>query len=264
MTKSLILALTMAAMGAAFAVLPTQDQKQPKLHEQHDKSTYPVADYEETEPSDLNLRRLRKARAKRRNVTLRAGDSVDVREIMITERSRSSWGGPPSHAPVEAGLPASQSAAIVVGEVTDAQAFLSEDKVSVYSEFTVRVVEVLKNNTGVPLTLGSAITTVRRGGAVRFSSGEVIQKGTGGKPFPLKNRKYVLFLRYESEGEDFPIITAYELRGGIVLPLDGLDIDGRLLEPYAAYQEFKGMDEVRFLTKVREALASPSDGGPKP
>lgn len=38
MTKSLIPALTMAAMGAAFAVLPTQDQKQPKLHEQHESS----------------------------------------------------------------------------------------------------------------------------------------------------------------------------------------------------------------------------------
>lgn len=265
MTKILIVAV-FAVAGTTFAILPNQNDKHTKVHEQHDVRTYPVADYSATEPSDLNLRRLRKARAKRKNLQLRATDNVDVSQFKLTERSKSSWGGPPSHAPVEPALPVSQSAAVVVGEVTDAQAFLSEDKTTVYSEFTISVEEVLKNNSAATITAGASITTLRNGGALRFPSGKVIQRGSGGKPFPVIHRKYVFFLTYESDGEDYLIITAYELRGGIVFPLDGFDLDGTLLEPYSEYQKYKGVDELTFLNKVRQAIAttSASKGGGVP
>jgi hypothetical protein len=255
MRKILTLAVFAVAVVTAFAILPNQNQKQTKVQEQHDLSSYPVADYESSvEPSDFNLRRFRESRGKRHNIRLRASDNVDVRQLMITERSKSSWGGPPSHAPVEPALPATQSAAVIVGEVTNAQAYLSEDKTAIYSEFTVRIDEVLKNNSAVALAPNGSITTVRNGGAVRFPSGKVIQRGSGGKPFPLSQRKYVFFLSYESEGDDYPIITAYELSGGLVSPLDGIDIDGRLLEPYAGYQEYRGAAEKTFLNKVRDAI----------
>lgn len=55
----------------------------------------------------------------------------------------------------------------------------------------------------------------------------------------------------------YRIITAYELRDGTVVPLDGLDIDGSLLEPYAGYLDFKGWSAPAFLKKVRETLVSP-------
>jgi hypothetical protein len=44
----------------------------------------------------------------------------------------------------EQALPTHISNAVVIGEVTDAKAYLSEDRTSVYSEFTIRVGEVLK------------------------------------------------------------------------------------------------------------------------
>lgn len=226
-----------ALVGTTIAMLATQVPKQTKVNEQHDKSTYPIADYEAKVPSDLNMQTLRKARGKRHNIQLRANVKVDVKRLMLTEQSHSSWGGPPSHATTEPALPASQSEVIVVGQVTSAQAFLSEDKTNVYSEFTVVVDEILKNNSSNGLTPGFSITTVRTGGAVRFPSGKIIQRGFGGRPFPITNRKYVFFLKYENEEQDYPIITAYELRAGVVFPLDGLDIDGRVLEPYAEYQD---------------------------
>ena len=154
---------------------------------------------------------------------------------------------------------------MIVGEVTDAKAYLSEDKTNVYSEFTVRIEEILKDSTAVPLAPGASITTVRTGGAVRFPSGKIIQRGFGGKPFPLTKARYVFFLTYESDDQDYPIVTAYEIRAGVVSPLDALDIDGRLLEPYAEYQQYKGWNEADFLNKVREAIALTADGrkGPR-
>jgi hypothetical protein len=208
MSRILIFALFAVAVGVGttIAMLPTQDAKQTKVQEQHDKSTYPIADYDPKEPSDLNMHGLRRARGKRHNIKLRATDKVDIRRLMLTERSNSSWGGPPSHAATEPAFPASQSDVIVVGQVTSAQAFLSEDKTNVYSEFTVLVDEILKNNSSGGLTPGNPITTVRTGGAVRFPSGKLIQRGFGGRPFPLTNRRYVFFLKYETEEQDYPII----------------------------------------------------------
>lgn len=259
MKKILVLAVFVMAGGVTLAALRAQNrQTTPAPQEQYDSSSYPVADYEASEPSDPRTRALRKARGKRNNLRLRPSDNVDVRQFMLTESSDSSWGGPPSHAPSEPALPAGQSAAVVVGEVTQARAFLSDDKTSVYSEFTVRVGDVLKNNSAAALAPGDSVAVVRAGGAVRFPSGKVIRRGSGGRPLPRVGRRYVFFLRYDTEGEDFPVITAYELRGGRVIPLDGLDIDGTLLEPYAAYQEFKGVDENVFLGRVREAIGNAS------
>lgn len=42
-------------------------------------------------------------------------------------------------------MPAAKSDLVVIGEVTDAQAYVSEGKDWVYSEFTIRVDDVLKN-----------------------------------------------------------------------------------------------------------------------
>ena len=260
MRKILIPVIVVLLGATALAMLVTQNQKQVshKLHAQHDRTTYPVADYGSPEPSDSK----RKARKKRHNIRLKPYDNVDVRQLMLTESSQSSWGGPPSHAPAEPALPAGHSDVVLVGEVVDAKAFLSEDKTNVYSEFTLVVGEVLKNSTTIELAPGASVITTRPGGAVRFPSGKVIQRGSGGKPFPLAQRKYVFFLKYDAAGQDFPLMTAYELREGRVIPLDGLDIDGRLLEPYAAYQEYKGTDEATFINKVREAISmSPAAEG---
>ena len=70
----------------------------------------------------------------------------------------------PSHAPEEPALPIIQSDAIVIGQVTSAQAHLSSDKTNVYSEFVVRVNDVLKSDRfGLP-GVGGFITTTRPGG----------------------------------------------------------------------------------------------------
>jgi hypothetical protein len=258
--RKILTLVTVALLGAtAFATLVKQNQKQesPKLHEQHDKSAYPVAEYGAADTSDPK----RKARKQRNNIRLRPSDNVDAKQFRLTESSESSWGGPPSHAPAEPALPTRQSDVVLVGEVTDAKAFLSEDETNVYSEFTVLTGEVLKNTSPVELAPGDSIITTRAGGAVRFPSGKVIQRGMGGRPFPRVQRRYVFFLKYDAAGQDYPIITAYELREGLVTPLDGLDIDGRLLEPYAAYQQYKGVDETTFIGKVREAInTAPTQG----
>jgi hypothetical protein len=244
--------------------LPRQSQKSstsPAL-EKAQEDFYTITEYTAPEPADPQKRELRRARNKRYN--MRPEKGVDPNLFRITEERESSFGGPPSHAPVEPSLPVAQSDAVIVGEVADAQAYLTEDKTGIYSEFVIRVDEVLKNSAPTPLVSDGSISAMRGGGAVRFPSGKVIRYGQSYKPLPRVGRRYVFFLKYNNDGgQDFKIITGYELQGSRVLPLDGAPLQGIVLEPYAAYQKYRDADQATFLNEVREAINQALAGTPE-
>lgn len=243
-----LLAVAVLASLAAPAVLRSQQQgASPAAQERYEQ--VPTTDYEKPEPADAAKRKLRRLRSERFD---RRNKKADPARFAITEESQSTYGMFPTHSEPEPAVPAALSDAVVIGEVTAAEAFLSADKTGLYSEFAVRVDEVLKGNFAEP---GSLISATRPGGAVRFSSGKVVRRGFDGKPLPRVGRRYVLFLKKEGEADDFSIITGYELKGGRVLALDGLDMQGRVVRELAAHREFDGTDEAAFLTAVRAAVA---------
>lgn len=261
--------LLLSAALAAVVIAAAQQQGQnnqnsaatsPAL-EKAKEDFYTVTDYDAPEPTDARKRELKRARAKHWNLKPQKG--VDPKQFMITEKRESGFGGPPSHAREQPALPAAQSDAVVVGEVTDARAYLSEDKVGILSEFEVHVTDILKYNPGAPFSVGDSLDTFRPGGAVRFPSGKIIREGHHGKPLPRMGRKYLFFLKYNEDGEDYVILTAYELRAGRVFPLDGINLVGNVEPAYAAYQKYKDADEASFMSDVRNAIALNTGGEPK-
>jgi hypothetical protein len=66
---------------------------------------------------------------------------------------------------------------------------------------------------------------------------------------PRIGRHYVLFLKYDDQGQDYHIITAYELRNKRVLPLD-------MGERFSVY---KDADIGTFLNTVHQAVANPPE-----
>jgi hypothetical protein len=250
----IVAAAITAAAGFPFQQEQGQSNPPPNALEKAKDDFYTVADYAAPEPADPQKRELRRTRNKRYN--MRPENGVDPARFRVTEERESSFGAPPSHAPVEPALPAAQSDVVLTGEITDAQAHLSDDKTSVYSEFTVLVEDVLKNSSPAPISPGSPISALRAGGGVRFPSGKVIRYGQHGKPLPRAGRRYVFFLKDNGDGGlDFTIITAYELRDGRVFPLDGVNLVGAVEPAYAAYQQHKGAAEASFLGEVRDAIA---------
>lgn len=142
-------------------------------------------------------------------------------------------------------LPVAQSDAIVVGFVHDARAYLSNNRSVVYSEFSVRVDEILKDAPN-PLNEGQEIVAQRLGGAVIFPSGKVQHYRISKQGFPRTDEKYILFLK--SNGEDYDIITGYAVGSGRVVPLDrGANL------PFASYQ---GKSVDYFLTEVKQAISA--------
>ena len=84
-----------------------------------------------------------------------------------------------------------ESSVIVIGDVLHSEAHLSEDKRGVYSEFTIRLVEVLKGDSFWP---GSEMVVERLGGYVRYPDGRKLlyRVGTGG--MPRVGARYLFFL----------------------------------------------------------------------
>jgi len=230
-------------------------EKQRAIQKRVHVEDYPLADYDSPESSDSQERDKRKARNHRYDLSSDI-KGADINRFTIKED------GPDisiplsvSHPKTEPGIPAAESQAIALGEVISAHAYLSNDKTSVYSEFTVRVVDVLKNSSAEPLFSGAQITAERSGGRVRFPSGKTLLRGAPyGKNMPRLGERYVFFLKQNEEGQGYSIITAYQLHSGHIFPLDRSPEADTKSSQFAEYEEYAGMDEAIFIDHVRAAI----------
>jgi hypothetical protein len=234
---SIVVISTMAALRGQ-SVVETASAQQEK-----DVDDYsPVADYNDSETIDEAKRskkkkkdgRFRKGIIEERNGT---GDIIISNEWL-------------DRLPA---FPIALSDRIVIGEVTDAQAYLSTNKTGIFSEFTILIEEVLKNNTSTLLYQGATIATEREGGSVRYPSGRIQRYKFQYQGVPRPHRRYLLFLRSAVPGETPYILTGYELRTGRVYPVDGVNVHqgGSKLAQFAAYEE---ADENTFLKAARDAI----------
>ena len=152
-------------------------------------------------------------------------------------------------------LPVEKSDAIIIGEVVEAHAFLSEDQTQVYSQFVIRVEDVPKNNGQVLISPQTNIAVERQGGRVRFPSGKVAIANVAHQDMPRVGRRYVLFLTHHSlmsgRYEDFFILTGYELRNDKVFPLDKVS-SGHPINSY------KDRDRESFLNDLALAISNAS------
>lgn len=252
---------------------------------------YPIAEYSANLPTDPEKRAKRELRNKRGNLRDKNLKPEDVEGFSIASRFSKAakpkqsnnkqveegQSTPPQfnnskkyedvplvagaavsdHTPPEQPLPTGSSDAIIIGEVIDTKAFVSEDKTSVYSEFQTRIDEILKNSDTAPLTPGESIDVLRPGGGVRLPSGEVPLLYVEGRGYPRTGRRYVLFLKYDQLSQSYYIATGYELRDGKVFPLDGIPKYGSENHPFATYSKYKEVKENQFFIDLRQAITNP-------
>ncbi len=122
-------------------------------------------------------------------------------------------------------LPTEKSQIVLIGTVTKATAFLSDNKGSVYSEFKVDIESVFKNDSIEEIQVGKSVYVERQGGVVRFPSGNEAWFFVAGQRMPRIKSRYLFFLSHDFPGigvnlKDLHIITAYELKEDGVTPLD--------------------------------------------
>lgn len=213
----------------------------------------PLTHYDAPEPADPGERVKRNAKNKSYNDRhARGGNKLRWTELAIMHTD---WGFG-----LNTTLPVEQSNAMVIGEVLKTRAFVSEDKTRVYSEFIIRVDEILKNDSNEPITLTEQISTERLGGRVRFPQGQISTYIVALQGAPEVGRKYVLFLGFNKHeaGSRSPldmnrhILTGYELSEGRVIPLD----TGSAQDDYFKIHE--GKEAASFIAEIKRTIASSS------
>jgi len=231
--------LTLFAI-TAILIIPGRSQEQNPQIKTHvrkfDENRFPVADYTAADPSDP------KERAKRQD----KGKKYDKSAWRIYPETTSSMARVDYVDLNLPALPLTESSAVIVGQITDAKAYLSNDKTGVYSAFTVQINEVLRNSSSIPLSSGSSIEVERDGGRVRFPGGRILIYTISEQDMPAVGLRYVFFLTNPHGQSDFQILTGYELREGKVYPLDDLPNLNR----------YENADELNFLSDVRR-IANP-------
>src|SRR5262249_9946043 len=149
-------------------------------------------------------------------------------------------------------IPAAESDVVAIGNVTDAHAYLTDDRSGIYSEFTTQISEVLKSNTAW-IAPEKTVALEREGGVVKFASGRTYAYKLDHQNMPQTGRHYVFFLKYKPDIDAFEIITAYHVRKGRVVPLD----DAENLNKYA------DTEVENFIARVRSAVLESAKGGQK-
>lgn len=243
LTASLLFAVAFCQTKSAFSASPSQDSHSHDL---------PTLDYENEVTKAKSKERKEKGNHFKGDANPDARKPIDelpegVEPLPITGAW---WLG-------LSALPTEQSDVVVLGVVTTRDAYLTEDRTGIYSEFTVLVSEIFKDATK-KIVSGTPISVNRTGGAVRFKSGKIQKYQIAHQGMPDVAAQYVLFLRKTVDG-DLLILTGFKLISGHVTPLDGNENnDPRLVLPFAKYA---GIDEAEFLKAVRDAAASSAKGG---
>lgn len=205
----------------------------------------PVVDFDAPEPTDPLIRASLRQKAK-------LYDNQSSQRIQEAPVSGRLWSN--HWAKGLSALPVSISDVVLIGNITNAVAHLSNDKTGVYSQFDLDVQEVLKGENQLSHTKN--VSVQRFGGAVRFASGRIQKYETSGQGMPVIGRTYLLFLKRIGAGPDYSIITGYDVSGPVIEPLDGAVADeGKDEYPFDKYM---GMDLMEFLKEVRSVSQTAS------
>ncbi|HJP91856.1 MAG TPA: hypothetical protein VJ875_07865 [Pyrinomonadaceae bacterium] len=209
-----------------------------------DFKQFPIVDLAASLPSDESAKAIRSRKSKKYNnkSVSKISDASNV--LFVTNETLSNLSA----------LPVDKSLIVLLGEISDAKAYLSEDKTAVHSEFEVRIQAVLKNSTKQVLSAGESIAAERFGGRVRLPCGKLFIAAVDNQDMPRVGGKYLLFLTNDFIGgkhsdEDFNILMGYELKGGKVFPLDRTSSN----HPIVRYNE---KDESTLLTDLSSLLGS--------
>ena len=209
-----------------------QDHAKWKAREDENEKHFPTVEFNEPAPTDPLKRTQREQKQKRKNglglVSPKIQPNIDGAALL------------PENQFDFPGLPVEQSPVIVIADVLQSEAHLSEDKTNVYSEFTVRIVEVIKASTSLP---GSEMIVERLGGYVRYPDGQKVLYRVGTGRVPRVGARYLFFLKPSPE-LDYSILTAYEFGDKAITALD----------PSSQFEKYDGYALEAFRNLVVEAV----------
>lgn len=152
-------------------------------------------------------------------------------------------------------IPAAKSAVVVVGRVIKVQPYLSSDRSRIYTEMTIAVDHLLKQDQGNRVAAHKTVVIDRVGGALKLKTSRIVRDDIQIDYLGhLKlGRRYVMFGQAINNGHDISLIKSYELADGKVFTNDSRP--SRLISTVAGVPS-TWQDEAEFIKAVRESTSS--------
>lgn len=145
-------------------------------------------------------------------------------------------------------FPVDESALVIVGKISNAAAYLSNDKGGVYSEFTIRADQILKNDASKKVKQGNSVIADRAGGDVRYPNGQKVFYENSTKELPQVGREYIFFLASDKKNPNYEILTLFELKDSRVIRLN-----------YEHnFDDFENISKQNFIETVRKKISEAS------
>ena len=151
-------------------------------------------------------------------------------------------------------IPAAESALVVIGRVIKVQPYLASVRSRIYTEITIAVDDLLKQDQDNRVTATKTAVIDRLGGALKLKTGRIVLD-----EIQIDNlgnlqlgRRYLVFARAINNGKDAGLIKSYELIDGKVFTNDLRA--SRLISTLAGVP-LTWEDEAAFVKAVRESLS---------
>lgn len=213
-----------------------------------DDAATPIVDYDVTNTTSSDSKRIEKSARYNNRALVKADVGTKAVEVLIDSHDLLGLSD----------LPVTQSDLVVEGKVIDSAAYLSNDKSAVYSEFTIRISDVVKTAGGLDVSKNDTIVMERLGGRVRYPSGKVIRYTVVEQGSPMVGKKYLFFLM-RGDQNSYKILTAYEIQGNKVLALDGSQLVHRGKEGDSIFDKHNNQEYGDFKRQVEEAKNKPQN-----
>jgi len=153
------------------------------------------------------------------------------------------------------GIPAS-STTVIIGTVLSGNSFVSKNRTAVYSDYQIRIDEILKPNPTATLVVGGEVVGSRAGGAIHYPSDHTTNFLLIGHGLPEIGSQYVLFLWKPVPNQpvwEIAFDSGYQLKNGRVYALDEVN-----------EQLYDDMSVPVFLDVVKKAIVASQNNGGKP
>jgi len=147
-------------------------------------------------------------------------------------------------------LPARSCGAVIIAEPVASEARVAQNRLFVYSRFSLHISQILKANRKMGIQRGQSIIATQFGGSVRFQSGHMETFLLAKEGFLERHNQYVLFIWKPAESKRaFMIAQPYLVDHGMVYPVSTI----------ADASAYDGMPAESFEAKVRAAIAKNID-----
>lgn len=231
----LTIILVLITIAVSFAPISSYSQKEtPKEQNQNSfeemTKNIPVVDYNAPDLTDGVERELRIIKNNR----------YDLLQVFKNPNPEYDF-AIDSHVEIPPLIPYAESKLVIIGKILTANAFLSNEKKGIYSEFSISIETVLKKDERKNLKTSEIVTMDRYGGVVRYANGQKMLYMNSGQRMPETDQRYLLFLDKDDEqNPNYKLITGYKLESGKVKALDNPNIFGK----------YDGMSEKEFINLV--------------